>query len=107
MANAAWAIEEKKNVEFILYTVNPVISMGIYNAHVQATFKENGVRYWISNDNRYVSEDPDYSMGEYCWIMTLNQYVDWLKNNKELEAIGMPSKEHRDKFWPKTKDVLK
>lgn len=96
-----------KMVDFVLYTTNPIISMGIYNAHIQASFKENGKRYWISNDNRFVSEESDFPMGEYCWILTLNQYVDWLKDNKELEARGLPPKEHRDKYWPKTKEVLK
>lgn len=106
LANAAWAIENGKKVDFVIYTTIPVISMGVYNAHIQASFVEDGKRYWISNDNRYVSEDTDYSMGEYCWKLTLEQYIEWLKDNKELGARGLPSKEYRDRYWPKTKDFL-
>ena len=107
VANYAKAVEDGHNPEIALYTVNPIISLGIWNAHTQATFKEGGKRYWISNDTQVVSDSPDYSMGEYCWIMTLDEYIKWLKINKELSAKDMPPKEHRDKYWPKSKEVLK
>ncbi|OPY87323.1 MAG: hypothetical protein A4E71_01064 [Smithella sp. PtaU1.Bin162] len=107
MKNAAWAYEEGYDVEYVMYSTSPVFSMGMFNAHVQATFKENGRRQWISNDLGIVSSYPDYPMGEYCWILTSEQYIQWLKKSRELAAMPMPPKEHRDKHWPKTKDVLR
>ena len=107
MKNAAWAYEEGHDVEYVMYSTSQIFSMGMFNAHVQATFKENGKRRWISNEFGIVSSYPDYPMGEYCWIMTQDQYIQWLKVCRELAAKDMPPKEHRDKYWPKTREVLK
>lgn len=101
VANYAKAVEDGHNPEIALYTVNPIISLGIWNAHVQATYKENGKRYWVSNDMGIIREEPDYPIGEYCWIMNIQEYAEYLKNYKELSSRPMPSKEYRDKHWPK------
>lgn len=104
--NTAVIYENGHEPEFILYTTNPIISLGIYNAHVQATYKVKNRRVWLGG-NAQESDEPTYPMGEYCWILNMQQYIEWLKVNREFSRKPMPSKEHRDKYWPKTREVLK
>jgi len=50
MKNAAWAYEEGHDVEYVMYSTSPIFSMGMFNAHVQATFKENGNGFPTSSE---------------------------------------------------------
>ena len=106
MANAAMIIEDGHTPEFVLYTTNPVISLGIYNAHVQATYVKNGQRVWYSGAG-YTHDAPEYPVGKYAWIMDINQYIEWLRVNKELSGKPMPSEEDREKYWPNANGVIK
>lgn len=106
MANAALIYENGHEPEFVIYTTNPIISLGLYNAHVQVTYKENGKRVWMGGYG-YIHDSPEYPVGEYAWIMDINQYIEWLKINRELNKQPLPDKEHRDKYWPKANEVLK
>jgi hypothetical protein len=105
LAHYGWAIEEGYKPEFVLFTTTPatkMLALGAFNGHVQATILRDGKRLWIAG-----APDPglystaDYPLGEYCWTMDLPQYMEWLRENKELTERPMPPEEYRKEHWPK------
>jgi len=104
MLNAAKIYESGHDVEFVMYTtgiIPKILSLGVFNAHVQATYIEDGKRKWISSGMGVISDEPDYAVGKYCWVMSMKEYVKYLKNYKVTSAMPMPTREYREKHWPK------
>ena len=83
LSDYAWAIEQGYQPEIVLYTATlatRISSLGIWNGHVQARTGDK----WISD--RGLSDRPEHPLGKYCWVMDLDQYIEYLYAYKRLSA---------------------
>jgi len=102
LAHYGWAVEEGLRPKIVLYTTTlatRIASLGIWNGHVLLRVEREGKTFWIYGDPPMLHDEPEYPLGKYCWVMDLNEYVDYLKVYKDLSA--RPYVERKD--WPACK----
>ena len=96
LAHYGWAVENGYQPKIVLYTTTAatrIASLGIWNGHAQVKVGDK----WIYGNPPMLHDSPEYPLGKYCWIMNLDQYVDYLKVYKELNS--KPYIERED--WPR------
>ena len=83
LSDYAWAIKQGYKPEIVLYTTTlttRISALGIWNGHVQARTGDK----WISDGELF--DRPEHPLGKYCWVMNLDQYIDYLSVYKRLSA---------------------
>ena len=93
LSDYGWAVEQGYKPEIVLYTTTPftqAASLWIWNGHTQVRIGDK----WLSGNK--LMDEPEYPLGKFCWIMDLDQYIEYLYDYKDLSA--MPYIEKAE--WP-------
>ena len=104
LANYGWSVEEGYATKIVLYTTTlptQIASLGIWNGHVLVMVEKDGNIFWVYGFPPGLSEEPEYPLGKFCWVMNLGQYMDYLGDYKYLSK--QPYVERKE--WPLCKSL--
>jgi hypothetical protein len=92
LSHAGWVEEHGLKYQIAVYKVNPLWSLGVYNAHAQIKTEKG----WLSFPFGFptFSDNPTYSIKDWVGYYDVNSYMLLMSkncfNNANCRSVGIP-----------------